>query len=199
MRCVSVPILALAVFLTGTSAEPCAIFVPTTLNDVNAADVVVRGKIVEYRIVLDQAQRRQRKEMLARLPDMPVEMRNRLEQQKRFLGDYARFTIIVGEVLKGKAAKTLTATWDNSTFAEPQTMGAGDYIVALRNPTSPAPPLRGPSATVVPSPDPNSLTVLQAPCSGAFIFEAPSKQATEIREILAKPRLSFDSRGTNPA
>lgn len=68
-------------------------------------------------------------------------------------------------------------------------MAAGSYLIALRRPASAIPPLRGPSATIMPSPDPNSLTLLQAPCSSAFLYEVGSEQARAVRRILdTRPR-----------
>jgi len=156
-------------------------YVPPNLEDVNYADVVVIGRILNYRIVRDETFRRR---MLAS-PRLSTEMRRIYEDPRRLLlPDYARFEIQVERVLVGRAPARLSATWDNSTFGEPERMPAGSYLVALRRASSAIPPLRGPSATIMPSPDANSLTLLQAPCSSAFIYEAGSEQARTVRGIL---------------
>ena len=179
-------ILALAAISAPIPAQACAIHVPPTLEDVQYADVVVMGRIANYEIVLDRDARRNRQRMLANSPRMRPELRRSLETQTRFLGDYARFEVIVDRVLHGRAGRTLTVTWNNSTFGEPESMPPGQYLIALRDPHASAPPLRGPSATIVPNREPSSLTVLQAPCSSAFIFERRSEQASAILTILER-------------
>lgn len=165
-------------------AFACRVAAPLDLNDVRYADVVVMGRIANYRIVLDQQARQERKKMLARSPHMAPELRNSLQNQATFLSDYARFDVVVDRVLTGVAPKIVTVTWNNSTFAEPQAMSPGQYLVALRNPSSTSPPLRGPSATVLANREPGILTVLQAPCAPAFIFESASASAVGLRRIL---------------
>jgi hypothetical protein len=178
---------AAAAFATAfpAASHACRIYVRPTLEDVRFADVVVVGRLVNYRIVRDQAFRRR---MLAS-PHLPADMRKIYEDPKQgLLPDYARFEIHVDEVLVGRAPRVLSVTWDNSTFGEPDHMAPGPYLVALRRPSSPSPPLRGPSATVFASPDPKALTLLQAPCSSAFIYEIGSPQARSVRAILDRRR-----------
>lgn len=166
-------------------AHACRMSTYTKLEDVTYADVVVIGRIDNYRIIRDEAFR---KRMLA-LPGLSADMRKKYEDPNLgLLHDYARFTIKVEEVLVGRVRGRLLATWDNSTFGEPDRMAPGRYLIALRRPSSNSPPLRGPSATIMPSPDPNALTLLQAPCSGAFIYGAESEQANTIRGILRTRR-----------
>ena len=156
-------------------------FVSPTLEDVRYADVVVIGRIDDYRIIRDEAFR---KRMLAS-PNLSIDMRKVYEDPKQgLLPDYARFNVQVEQVLFGKAPVRLSVTWDNSTFGEPDRMGPGRYLIALRRPGTASPPLRGPSATIFPSPDPNALTLLQAPCSSAFIYDAESQEARTIQAIL---------------
>jgi len=159
--------------------------VPQKLEDVRYADVVVIGRIANYRIVRDEAFRK----WILKSPNLSADQRKMYQDPKMsLLPDYARFDIDVEEVLAGRAPARLAATWDNSTFGEPDRMKPGRYLIALRRPSSASPPLRGPSATVMPSPDPKILTLLQAPCSSAFLYEAGSEEARAIREILAARR-----------
>lgn len=153
-RILLVPLI-LTLVLAGRPAHACMTMAPLELVDVKYADVVVEGRISDYKV------------------DNPD-----------FLSGYARFTILVDEVLVGSAPQTLTVTWDNSTFAEPGTMSAGPFVIALRDPRSGMPPLRGPSATSLPNPEPANLTVLQAPCSIAFIFPSESAEASAIRRLV---------------
>lgn len=174
--------MAVAVATTSSgSAQACRMSVPPTFEDIGYADVVVIGRIANYRIVRDEAFR---KKMLA-VPGLSPEMRKIYEDPKqRLLSDYARFDIQVDEVLVGQVQGDLSVTWDNSTFGEPDQLAPGRYLIAMRRASSAVPPLRGPSATVIPDPDPRALTLLQAPCSAAFIYEAESEEARTIRGIL---------------
>ena len=167
-------------------SQACPVYVQPQLEDVIHADVVVVGRISNYRIVRDEAFRRR---MLA-LPRLPADMRRMYEDPRQgLMSDHARFDIRVDEVLVGRVPGRLSVTWDNSTFAEPDRMPAGPYLIALRRPGSAIPPLRGPSATSMPSPDPEALTLLQAPCSSPFLYEVGSGQARAIRGLLnARPR-----------
>lgn len=157
--------------LASDQARACMANAPLDLADISYADVIVVGRIADYHIVPDEAFRRQ----MGRSDAGPGML----------MSDYARFTIQVDEVLRGQAPATLSVTWDNSTFSEPASMSAGPFVIALRRPNSGMPPLRGPSATVGPGPDPSALTVLQAPCSAPFIFETRSEEARSIRRRLA--------------
>jgi hypothetical protein len=167
-------------------ARACRIHVPPVLEDVRYAEVVVVGRISKYRIVRDEAFRRQ---MLAS-PRLSPDMRRYYEDPEgSLLTDYARFDVHVDEVLVGRPPRRLSVTWNNSTYGEPKQMAAGPYLIALRSPVSAGPPLRGPSVAIFASPDPTVPTLLQAPCSRAFIYEAQSEQAGAIRRILnARPR-----------
>jgi hypothetical protein len=160
-------VMSLSILLLAKPASACKMTVDLNLDDIKYASVVVIGRIVEYEIVLDQAVRKERKE-------------------KSFLSDYAHFTVLVDEVLAGQPPRIISVTWDNSTFGEPETMEEGPYLIGLREPDSQMPPLRGPSATVLPSPEPESLTVLQAPCAPPFILGTSSAEAKTIRDMLAR-------------
>lgn len=180
----AVAVTALATFFPAAS-QACIGHVDPTLEDVRFADVVVVGRVSNYRIVRDEASRQR---MLAR-PHLTEDLRRIYEDPREsLLSDYARFDVQVDEVLIGRAPDRLTVTWDNSTFGEPSQMAAGPYLIAVRRPGSASLPLRGPSATIGPSPDLNTLTLLQAPCSRAFIYEIGSEQAQTIRELLEPPR-----------
>jgi hypothetical protein len=177
-------IMSLAIILAAKPASACREEASLILDDIKYASVVVIGRIVDYEIVLDQAARKERKEMLERSADKSTEYWRLMSEQKHFLSDYARFRVLVDEVLVGQPPNVIFATWRNFTFSEPKKMKEGLYLIGLREPGSKGPPLRGPSATILPSPEPKSLTVLQAPCAPAFILEATSAKAKTIREIL---------------
>ena len=184
-RLLSVVTAALALAWAGGPAHACRIYARLDINDVKHADVVVVGRVSSYQIVRDVEFRRK---MLAN-PKLPRDRREFYEGTSSVLGDYARFDVQVDRVLAGAAPTSLSVTWDNSTSGEPETMRAGPFLSALRKSHSKMPPLRGPSATILPSREPASLTVLQAPCSSPFIFESTSEEARAIRLLLeARPR-----------
>jgi hypothetical protein len=177
-------VMILATILAVKPATACLAASGLKLDDIKYASVVVVGRIVDYEIVLDQKVRKERKEMLDRSTDKSSEYWRLMSEQKDFLSDYARFKVVVDKVLVGKPPKIISVTWDNSTFGEPEKMKEGLYLIGLREPGSKRPPLRGPSATILPSPDPKSLTVLQAPCAPPFMLESTSAEAKTIREML---------------
>ena len=138
-------------------AQSCMVQAPTRLEDVHQyASIVVVGRIENYKIIPS--------------PN----------------GDYARFDIRVDKVLKGRPPQMLTVTWDASNYGNPKTMAPGQYVIALRDPASKAPPLRGPSATIFPTPEPKRLTVLNPPCTTGFIFPSASREAAEVERILRR-------------
>lgn len=184
MQCYWPAAAVLALTSVAPPASACIIAIPVNLDDIKYADVVVVGRIVKYRIILDMEARKKRQEYLDNSPDLPASRRKSLESQTGFLSDHARFDVIVDEVLVGEVPKTISVTWDNSTFSEPEAIPSGQFLIALRDPSSKMPPLRGPSATLSPNRELNRLTVLQAPCSGAFIFGKTSDQAEVIRQML---------------
>lgn len=158
MRVFRIFLVTLAIALTsvGAPAYACMMQAPIDLADVKYAEVVVIGRIANYEIVDDPG----------------------------FLASYARFDILVDEVLVGKVSQKLTVTWDNSTYEEPKSMASEPFLIALRDPRSGQLPLRGPSATILPNPEPSILTVLQAPCAIPFMFSSTSDESREIRGIL---------------
>jgi hypothetical protein len=177
-------VMILATILAAKPANTCLGASSLNLDDIKYARVVVIGRIVDYEIVLDQKVRKERKEMLDRSADKSTEYWRMMSEQKHFLSDYARFRVVVDKVLVGKSPNIISVTWNNSTFGEPEKMQKGPYLIGLRESGSKSPPLRGPSATILPSPDPKLLTVLQAPCAPAFILESTSAEAKTIKKML---------------
>jgi hypothetical protein len=183
-NCLCTLVMSLATLSAAKPASACFMAADLKLDDVKYASVVVIGRIVDYEIVPGQAIRKERKEMLERSADKSTEYWRSMAEQNHFLSDYARFKVLVDEVLVGQPPRVIPVTWDNSTFGEPEKMKDGRYLIGLREPRAKSPPLRGPSATIRPSPEPKSLTVLQAPCAPAFILEATSAEAKTIRKML---------------
>jgi hypothetical protein len=147
--------LFVAMTLAASPVHACIVIVSVELTDIEYADVVVVGRIGHYEIVGD--------------PDR--------------IGSYAKFDVLVDEVLLGNAAQKISVTWDNSTFAIPKTAPSGSLLIALRDPGSEMPPLRS-TGTIFPSPRSDLLTVLQASCSSPFMLASGSEEAKSIRQML---------------
>jgi hypothetical protein len=152
---VTIAALFVAIALAGTPAHACMTMVPIELADIEYADVVVVGRIDHYARVGNEG----------------------------LISSYAKFDVLVDEVLLGNAPRELSVTWDNSTFGEPETMQSGPFLIALRDPGSRMPPLRS-SGSIFPYPKPDLLTLLQAPCSSPFMFASGSDEAKAIRQML---------------
>ncbi len=165
-------IAALLIFTALLAAPPahaCAIAGDWDPTFVRHAETVVVGRISNYERVQDPAARERRRRMLEN-PNLSPALREALENQTGFMSDYARFRIHVRETLAGSAPRVLTVTWNNSTFSEPNTLRQGEYLVALSSSQS----------------EPGVPSVLQSPCSPAFILPAESAEAREVRQLLAR-------------
>ena len=171
---------ALAATFCAQSAQACIAIAPRELADVVYADVVVVGTIADYEIVRDMEFR----EQMLQSPGLTDDQRKiYADPEQGLMSDYARFDIEVSEWLKGEGSDRIAATWDNSTFGEPDMLN-GVYLLALRDPASPVPPLRGPSANIGPAVEPDRLTLLQAPCAPPFLFPIEEAPLEETRAIL---------------
>lgn len=175
--------IAAALGLAVLAAEPafaCRFHSAAVLEDVRYADLVLVGRIRDYHIVRDEAFR----ERLLAVPDLPPDRRAFYEGPGHLLSDYARVEIEVEEVLFGEAPRRLTITWYSFVSGGRERFGAGEpRLVALRLPASPIPPLRGPSATIVANAEPDLYTILEAPCSNAFVFDTGSDEARAVRQL----------------
>ncbi|MEP6020590.1 MAG: hypothetical protein ABJ251_19110 [Paracoccaceae bacterium] len=178
------PTITITAFIFSTkAAQACFMAAALNINDVSYADVVVVGSIENYEIIRDMAFR----ERMLSNPNLSEELRELYsDPDQSLIGDYARFEVLVSESLVGDVPQRFFATWDNSTFGEPASLANEQRLMAFRQAESPIPPLTGPSATILPNPEPQSLAILQAPCAPPFIFMNSSDVAQSIREILVK-------------
>jgi hypothetical protein len=151
----TIAVMFVAMALAGAPAHACIMMVPLELADIKYADVVVVGRINNYERVGNED----------------------------LISGYAKFRVLVDEVLLGNSPQEITVTWDNSTFSEPETMAPGPFLIALRDPGSRIPPLRS-SGSIFPNPKPDLLTLLQAPCSSPFMFASGSEEAKAVRQML---------------
>lgn len=171
----------LAMATIGGNAHACLFSPATKLSNVKRADLVVIGEIRNYEIVRNTQDDKQvratgeKTGLPAAQPDQDISL----------VSDYARFEIDVTEVLHGSASGAVMATWDASTFGEPETFPPGRHLIALRRAGSGPAPLRGPNAAAYPDPEPGAWTVLHPPCASQFIFKEGSGDAAAIRDILS--------------
>ncbi|MEC9470762.1 MAG: hypothetical protein VYA18_13660 [Pseudomonadota bacterium] len=196
MRYFSLVMLAsIHLLASGIDANACITFAQMDSSDVKFADVVVVGKIRNYKIVEDPKVR----EIQKKRCENKKTADDRYCKMRSFLSDYAQFQIEVDTVLKGEPDESVSVTWDNSTFGEPISLGEENerFLIALRAANSNMPPLRGPSAFISANPSPELLTVLQAPCSSPFIFKFPGETASKVKDIL-DGKDPGDAGSTNP-
>jgi len=172
----------MATTLLPSSASACMMIWPRKLEDVRRADVVVIGRISEYRFFRDEAFRQR---MLIS-PNIRPEMRDAYKDPNRiWWSDYGQFEIEVDQVLKGRAPKKLLVIMRGNTLPPPTQMEPGRYLVALHRPR------HSPSSEPIASSsrdNPDMWTPLMQPCAGAFIFEADSSSTRTIQAILQMRR-----------
>ena len=143
-------VMALSMMLASEPALACRLHREPNLDEVKQADVVVIGKITEYQVIRHEG-----------------------------VGSYSRFIVQVDQVIVGKVGDRFPATWENSTFGQPDEMAEGPYLIALHSGSTDN------YITGSPHREPNVMSVLQEPCSRALMFEISSNEARITRDILA--------------
>jgi hypothetical protein len=186
--CLYAIVFSLSATLVAKPTNACMVREAINIEDIKYASVVVIGRITDYELVPDQTVRQERnkkylEEYLAS-PNLSPQDKKALAGRKATMSDYARFSVLVDEVLVGKPQKVLQVTWVNSTFGEPEKLEEGPFLIALREPGTKMPPLRGPSATIRPTPEPHLFTMLQAPCAPPFMLKAASAEKKNPRFIV---------------
>ena len=154
-----------ALLLTGVSSavHACPMWRPIDLNLVSEAELVVVGRITDYTSILGPTPAK---------PAIP----------------HARFKVLIDEVILGQTAKkAIPVVWINSTFGEPQTLLPGPWLIALHD-LNTFPRDRSIGEYVKPALEPGTMTILQAPCSSAFLFENASNEAAAVRNLLTRKR-----------
>ena len=179
--------LAFAAMTAAVPAQACRQHAELDPADVRDADLIVVGRIADYRRVPRPSVRADDQEIPPTPPGMPPEVRRLIPGQAGHPADYARFTVLVDEVLAGEAGATFEATWNNPSSAEPESMASGPFLIALRRPASPRPSPGAPSVSAPPFPVPHLPTLLQEPCAPPFLLESGSEEADDVRRILNAP------------
>jgi hypothetical protein len=170
-------LILLSALLAATPASACLGGYGLQFNNIRQSDVVVVGKLIDYRVVSPRQ-------------DFPI-------------ADYAILTIQTERMLKGKRKRIIKFSWDNSTFNEPESMRLGTrVIVAGVAPLGLQPPMReGASATVFPAPRRDIPRVLQAPCTAPFIFGHSAQFEDSLVRILRGedvPDIAYPRDATSP-
>lgn len=154
--------------------QACIVDSPLNPADVKYADAVVTGRISNYRIIRDQEFGDR---MLAN-PRLSKEERAYYSGNEPLMSDYAIFDFSVDRTWSGNAAGTVEVKWQNESFEIPQRMAEGPFLIALSYPNSEKPfPMWDPG---------DATTILQAPCSGAFLLGVESNEAKAVLEIIGK-------------
>lgn len=180
-KCLS--LFALSLSFSMQAAQACTELRPLNVQHLQYADTVVVGRVENYHLILDEDARQQRQAFLA-APDLSSMVRKALTKQGSFGADYARFDVLVDEVLTGKPPMLFSAVWDSMTSGEPMQMGTGPFLIALYDPKSPMPDDYSFGENVSLSGKLRLLTVMQASCARAFLVGIHSKDAVDIRRFL---------------
>ncbi len=156
---------------TLSPALACFTMAPTDLRDILTADVVIEGTVTGYTLAATESDRRHRERLLLSMKERNQD-RERENLEKRSLVSYALVDIRVTRRLVGSVPDQITVTW-NSAFQRPKKMDVRLRTFALRYPAKGAPslPLRSGSGVVWPVPEPDKLTVIQAPCAMPLMFD----------------------------
>ncbi len=186
----AVPVLAMA--LNAMPALACAGGpAPLRLDAISSADIVVIGRIENYRTFVDPARRQRRVEwfeaqrLRADLGQAPSHIEDASRATSVSRPDAAHFDVVVDEVLKGTAEQSLSVWWDPSAFGFPLSLPSGSVLIALRQNGAGSNPRLGFLASTDPGPDPAALVVLRTPCADPFLFDSTGAEAATIRGLLA--------------
>jgi hypothetical protein len=169
-------VILLMTFIPMNRAFACSMVAPRILEDVLYADIVVIGQIKSSARILPREHY-----VYCKLNKV---FNAKKCAEKNYMTDYYRITISVGEVIIGLPARTLVFT---SAYV-PDKRSTISYLIALQSSNSKQLPLRGPSATIFPSPEPNIPRLLGAPCAPSFLIEGDKPDVTTIRQILKRGR-----------
>jgi len=165
------------------------------LNDVRHADLVLVGRVQNYRIVRDERER----QAIRRLSEDPVHshlFKRDLEHVQRgdpMSGDYAKFDILVHRQLSGKSPPVLTVTL-NDPFRKFGDIAGRTYVFALLSLSSNSAPGSRDLRLYLVNREPDLPTVIIVPCSATFMFEVASPEG---QALIARLTQSGDERKNN--
>lgn len=161
--------------LIGTISNPaaaCRISIPLNLDNIRYADTVVIGHLSNYRTVLS--------------PEATARWDKAYAPWKRpdhLMGDYVVFDVAVDEVLLGNPPLKFSVM---SMYGSAAAAPAGPFLLALNKPNPAELPQGDSNAIGVRAPESDAFGLLEMPCSGAFLFETDSDEASTIRRLLKR-------------
>ncbi len=174
--------VAISMVTLDSMALACAAPSLIELNDVKFANIVVIGTIIDYKIVKNEKFRRQ----MLKSKYLSAEDRRIYAGSELLRTDFARFKIVVSQVLFGTAPKTLSVSWDYPESLDiPKRMANRPLLIALHWRYNDVFFRQGGSYSTLSDRDPKLVTILQAPCAGPFIFDSVGSDARAIKVILA--------------
>jgi hypothetical protein len=150
-------------FCATQQAQACIVAGGIHLGYVQLADVVVVGKIENYRKV--------------------VTYQTNSRTNKSYEIDYASFDIVIEETLRGNAGGRISVVWGNEGRLDPESLAEGSKLIALIAPASPGP---DPSEDVLPRVESDLMSVIEPLCHLPFLVDVPSRDERRVREILAR-------------
>lgn len=165
-----------AVFAAGAAAA-CIISDGFRPETVAGSDLVVVGRISNYRLIADKPMREAKRKDFYRSGRWE-DLADSFAAPGKLPADYARFDIEVDEVLAGKTAKRLTVIWYGAASGQARTRPSGPLLIALQRPVSVFP--------ASPPPEPQRLQVVHPFCGQAYLFPAASGEAGSIRQFLKR-------------
>lgn len=144
--------------------------------DVRYADLVLVGRVQNYRIVRDELER----QAIRRLSKDPVlgylvkRDLERVRRGERMSGDYAKFDVLVHRRLLGTSPAIVTVAWSRPHFFDSGAMPSGPYVIAMRSPHSVGSSEARYQDADLRSREPSLPTVLTSFCGGPFMFKVNS-------------------------
>lgn len=146
------------------TAQACVVRVPFQVEQVRHADVVVIGRVSDYRRTVSDRQRQWIAESAKRDPGAAPE---------RARPDRASFDLTVERIAAGQPPpRRVRVEWDPSTYGVPEAIPEGRYLVALRR-------MRDVTASGA------RYRVLRGGCSTPFMFESGDREAVAVLRVLA--------------
>ena len=168
MRLPAVLALGLAVTAAPVPALACAVYSPLKPEAVRGADVVVVGRLSNFRREASARSRRAFEEN--RHQPRPAWLPPGRDQGPA--RDLTSFDVAVEQVAKGRAPARIHVAWHMSNISPPERIRSGRYLIGLSHP----PPERRLNADFI---------VLGHVCSGAYIYPAGGRKAVAALRVLA--------------
>ncbi|GHC52038.1 hypothetical protein [Neogemmobacter tilapiae] len=159
--------VGLSLFAT-QQAQACLVAGGVRFQYIQFADVVVIGKIENYRKIMTV--------------QTVVATTESLEVERSVQNEYVSFDILIQETLRGDAVGRISVVWKNDRRLDPASLAKGSKLIALIAPDSPGP---DPSEDVLPRVESELMSVIEPLCALPLILTVPSEDEQHVREMLA--------------